>query len=1005
MRIFLAIFCKLVLCNCLPAQQSTINFQKLGLQQGLHDGTIRCIGQDKYGFVWIGSVGALNRFDGKKVTHFTNIPGDSTSPYGSQPRCIYTDRKGRLWIGFESGLMNYDFASASFKKCPSVNGAFTGKIVDASDSILFLATRSGLIRFNTITGSSFFYALSQDPLHAALKSNAVFDIAVRNDSLYLATQKGLVVMKKSGGLATKINIPAIDEMGVYAIATDKDGNIWMGLHNRVKLLKLKTGFQQLEIFDKYLTADINTQALNVMDILVDSRNRVWVATAVDGLLQYDSSNNGFIKHLHNNFLLSSLSDNNHRCIFQDQKGIIWLGGDFTGVDFFEPDNNFFKTIFPFPDRLDERARQVGRAVAEDQQGNIWMGSHDGVTRYNPVSKQYTVWRNIENKKPVLYNNVVRAMYCDAENNTWIGTASGVNRYNHSTGIMEFIALENLPGAFYNSITGDRSGNIWFCLNDDAVLYWYDTSEKTYHNISDHPQLKPYKSIAATSYVLEDSKNRLWISFSRKGVIMLDKKTNVVKHYLASGTNSNSIIGNQVVDIKEDQKGVIWLTSFNGVSGINVEADTIISFNNKNGLAGNWVGPLVVDNANRIWMGVNGGLTMLHPDRKQITSFSLSDGLSSLGYPEHAGIQTSNGDIMIPSYNGFIRFTPGDYQEEKTALHFYLSHYTIFDKHYDFNSYDTNPSLNLKPTENSFAFDLVALNFIHPTKTWFAYKLEGFEKEWHYTQDAKAVYTNVPGGDYTFLYKASGNQGNWDEIAPKKLSVNLDTIFYKSTVFRIIFITILVAMFFGVYQYRIRQQREVFHLKSKAEALEKEKTLVQYESLKQHLNPHFLFNSLTSLRSLIKTDSKNAARFLDGMSKIYRYVLRSGEQELVMVQDEIEFVKTFAELQQVRFGQGLEVTINISEAQLHRFIAPVVLQNLVENAIKHNTTSTDQPLVITIFSEQDYVVVCNNMQRYRVVETSNKSGLASLQKLYGYYTDKKIDITENEDEFRVRIPLL
>ncbi|MES2776840.1 MAG: two-component regulator propeller domain-containing protein [Bacteroidota bacterium] len=1005
MKLCLNVLLLLVLPCWAAGQPGSVSFQKLGLKDGLHDGTARCIGQDKYGYIWIGTVGALNRFDGKKITQFTNIPGDSTSPYGSQPRAIYSDRKGRLWISCATGLMRYDFATSAFIKFPSVHGIFIYRIVDINDTTLLLATTRGLIRLNPSTGSAFFYAQSKDPAHAPLVDNAVFDFGIRKDVLYLGTKSGLVLMHISGMNATSITIAGLEGIAIHSMAIDDEGNVWMGMHDRIKLAKLRPDLKTLDKYDQYLSAELNTHPLNISDILVDKRNRVWVTTAVDGLLQYDRSNNSFHKHIHNSSLQSSISDNNHRCIFQDKDGIIWLGADFTGVDFFEPDKNFFRTILPFPDRLDERARIVGRAIAEDQQGDVWMGNHDGVTRYHPATNSYTVWRNEERKTPVLYNNVVRTMYCDGDNNIWIGTASGVNRFNSRSGTMEFINSKDLPRVFYNSITADKSGNIWFCGNDSSALRWYSTSDKKFHTISEHPQLVKYKTLAPTSYVMEDSKQRLWISFSGEGLVMLDKKTNQTKHYLAPEHGGKGIIGNLVMDIKEDRDGIIWITCFNGVTGINPEKDTYLSFNKKDGLPGNWASPVMVDSLNRVWMGVNGGLAMLHADRKTLTNFSLSDGLPSIGFPEHAGVQMRNGDIMMATYGGYIRFNPLNFKEEKTALNFYLSDYTIFEQQHTVNSYDADLALNLRPHENAFTFNLVALNYTNPTQTWFAYKLDGFEKEWHYTQDPKAVYTNVPGGHFSFLYKASVNNSDWDRIPAKKVTVNLGTFFYKAVWFWVLIIAMLLLALYAIYRYRIRQQRQMFQLKSKADSLEKEKTIIQYESLKQHLNPHFLFNSLTSLRSLIKTDSKAAAGFLDGMSKIYRYVLKSGEQELVMLQDEIEFVTNFTGLQQVRFGEGLQVNIRIDPSHAGRYIVPVVLQNLVENAIKHNTTSSDEPLVIDIFSDGDDLVVRNNLQRYRIVETSNKSGLASLKKLYRFYTEKQVGITEDDHFFTVRIPLL
>jgi|GEM_PF-5020223 ligand-binding sensor domain-containing protein len=386
-------------------------------------------------------------------------------------------------------------------------------------------------------------------------------------------------------------------------------------------MKLDSSLQKLEIYDHFLTSEFNTQPLNVMDILVDSKDRTWVVTAIDGLMQYVPQNNSFVKYLHNRNLPSSPSGNNYRSIFQDDRDIIWLGTDFVGVNFFEPDKFLFKTIHPFPDRLDERARGVARAITEDKTGNLWMGNHDGVTRYDPIAKKYTTWRNESGKKPALYNNVVRSIHCDDEDNIWIGTASGVNRYNARTRQMEFIPESNLPLAFYNSITQDSDGNIWFCGNLGSGLYWYSTGDRKYHSIFNDPLLKPYAGVTPTSYVMQDSKGRLWISYSRLGVLMVNRQQQKVTQYLASDTPGKSIIGNQVVDIKEDKTGVVWVTSFNGITGIDVEKNRYLSFDNKNGLPGNWCASLAVDDQNRLWVGANGGLTMISADRKRLTRFS------------------------------------------------------------------------------------------------------------------------------------------------------------------------------------------------------------------------------------------------------------------------------------------------------------------------------------------------------------------------------------------------
>ncbi len=996
-----------VIC-CLPtaAQQPSLNFHKLDLQNGLHDGTVRCIGQDKFGYIWIGTVGAINRFDGRTVRHFTNVPGDTTSPYGSQPRCIHSDSKGRFWIGSETGLMEFDFKTGLFKRIAALKNLFITGIASVNDSILFVGTRRGLYRYDIINGSVFNYAASGNQGSPVLINNAIHDVYFRDNELFLGTNKGLVILDLRSGSARAISIPALVNIPVHSVRLDQPGNIWMTTFSAVKLVKLASDLTHLTIYDKYLSAELNTQPLNVMDVLVDRKDRVWVITAVDGLMQYQPSTDSFIKHLHNSDLPAGPSEDSYRSIFQDNTGIIWLGGDVKGVSYFEPDKNFFRTIFPFPDRLDDRARRVGRAITEDKQGNLWMANHDGVTKYNCSTGTYKIWRNDENKTPVIYNNMVRSIQRDSDNNIWIGTASGVNFYNHVSGMMEFIDPKYLPLSFYNSITNDKSGNVWFCTNDSASLYWYSTTEKKFYNISVHPQLKKYKGLAPTSYVLEDSKSRLWISFSRKGVVMLDKKTGETKHYIASDTVTNGIIGNQVVDIKEDKDGLIWIASFNGITGIDPEKNRFISFNNKNGLAGNMTAPIVVDGFNRVWVGVNGGMAMVHPDRKQITTFTINDGLPSVGFPEHAGILAANGDIILPSYNGFIRFDPAVYTEENRNLSFYISGYSIFDKEYTtIKESDNNPVLNLHPRESSFTFNLVALNYRNPSQTWFAYKLDGFEDEWHYTQDPKAVYTNVPGGKYNFRYKASTVNNNWEEVAAKEVTVKLKTIFHKTYWFRIGLALLLVGMLYYLYSYRALKQRQLYELNAKAQLLEKEKAMVMYEGLKQQLNPHFLFNSLTSLSGLIETDQQVAGNFLEQMSGIYRYILKNGDNETVSLQEETKFVLLYINLQQTRFKKGLHVNINVPEDHMHYRIAPVTLQNLIENAIKHNIIDTGSPLVIDIFIEDDYIIVKNNLQKKTNVETSNKKGLAQFLTLYRYLSDKPVLIEESKTDFQVKIPLI
>lgn len=150
----------LYLVLTLQGQSSSYNFHKLGLEQGLNDGIVRDIGQDKFGYIWVATIGGLNRYNGKTFTKYLHTTGDTLSPYRSQPRSIHSDLSGRLWIGFETGLMQYNFANKNFIRNKHFNNLFIHKIVSISENILFIGTNKGLFKYDVLNDTAINYATS-----------------------------------------------------------------------------------------------------------------------------------------------------------------------------------------------------------------------------------------------------------------------------------------------------------------------------------------------------------------------------------------------------------------------------------------------------------------------------------------------------------------------------------------------------------------------------------------------------------------------------------------------------------------------------------------------------------------------------------------------------------------------------------------------------------------------------------------------------------------------------
>lgn len=191
----------------------------------------------------------------------------------------------------------------------------------------------------------------------------------------------------------------------------------------------------------------------------------------------------------------------------------------------------------------------------------------------------------------------------------------------------------------------------------------------------------------------------------------------------------------------------------------------------------------------------------------------------------------------------------------------------------------------------------------------------------------------------------------------------------------------------------------------AEQLRSEKFASQYQSLKDQLNPHFLFNSLNVLSNLVYEDADRSAAFIQKLSKIYRYVLDVQQEELVELDRELDFAKNYLELQKIRFEENLTFSIKI-ENEKGFFIPPLSLQLLLENAIKHNEASQDHPLFIHILQKENELWVSNSFQpKSTLKDNSPGIGLKNIRMRYTLLSDRQIEVAQDENEFLVRLPLL
>ncbi|MBS1489021.1 MAG: histidine kinase [Bacteroidetes bacterium] len=234
--------------------------------------------------------------------------------------------------------------------------------------------------------------------------------------------------------------------------------------------------------------------------------------------------------------------------------------------------------------------------------------------------------------------------------------------------------------------------------------------------------------------------------------------------------------------------------------------------------------------------------------------------------------------------------------------------------------------------------------------------------------------------------------NW--VTDFDITIDSKTIYYS------IIITLALSAFFYGKDFLHNWRKAALD----AAVYKKEMAWAQYEALRSQLNPHFLFNSLNVLTNIVYEDPAKAARFIKQLSEVYRYVLDTREKELVLLEEELHFVNSYLYLQQIRFGNNLKVHIDLPNENGQ--VAPLALQLLLENAIKHNIISLEDPLSIRIFQDNHYLCVANNLQiKHSVNQDNSGLGLENIRERYRFLTPDKVIVEKTNDTFTVKLPII
>lgn len=241
---------------------------------------------------------------------------------------------------------------------------------------------------------------------------------------------------------------------------------------------------------------------------------------------------------------------------------------------------------------------------------------------------------------------------------------------------------------------------------------------------------------------------------------------------------------------------------------------------------------------------------------------------------------------------------------------------------------------------------------------------------------------------------------FDTFVCKIPHTSREMLMASSTVIGLLVTLIIISMEIGSQFFHQWKKSLVEVEKYKTESVQ-----AQLQNLKSQVNPHFLFNNLSVLSSLVYKDQDKAVDFINQLSKVYRYLLDSRNSELISLEEELKFIESYTYLLQIRFDTNLHFDIQIPKQNKQQLIPPMALQMLIENAIKHNEISTELPLTIAIQVSDDRLEVRNNLQLRTQSESSSKTGLSNIRERYAYYTERPVEVMQSKKTFSVKIPLL
>lgn len=913
--------------------------------------------QDREGYLWSGGFGGLTRFDGQSFVNYNPKNG----LIDHNVTAIEQDDYGNIFVGTNKGLSvvsnNKIF---NYKQSQGLTNLTITSLCKGFNHNVYIGTFKGLYTFRK-------NKINNVPELKDYKINSIYKA---DTSLYIGTNNGLIIygqgklqiIDKTKGLPSNQINCIVQKSGLIVIGTDKG----LSFYNR-QTKKITSYFIENGLIDE-----------NISTLLNQNDDYLWIGSHT-GLLRFDGDQFSYYNIGYDN------NSNIIRSLIKDREDNLWVG---THSGLYKYRDNSFSTF----DKINGPGNAFIFHIFRDNKGDLWMCSeNNGIYKYSQgYFKHYGIQEG-------LGTNVCKTGLQDKEGRLLFGTKNGLMQLKNE----RFINIP-LPKEFkgtYEMLFKSKDNTVWIAGgNGIAALTWKgNTPELTYKSL-------PFNTVYQTYGLCQDDEGNLWIGTSPAGLFMLrgDSIRHISKEFNMAEEDFFAV---------KCYKNYVFAATLNGLLILNTTTRNVSYITQQDGLNSEFVYSIeLAENYNVLCIGTNQGINKLNLKKyieagiTEITSFGKFQGFMGVECNSNGIWEDHDGSLWFGTISGLVKHEPYSFKKNRLPNSTLIQNIKLF-------SEDTllKNGSELPSRFNTITFYYKGICLTGPEKVLYIKKLEGLEKEWSLpSAEDYSKYANLAPGKYTFKVKSRNNEGIWD-AQETSFSFTILTPFFKKWWFILGTILLSLSLISGIIIYRIKSIKKKQRLDYDRKV---EMSKIELKALRSQMNPHFIFNSLNSIQHYIfnsKTDE--AIKYLSKFARLVRIILNNSNKPTVTVGEDLEALKLYLQLEQMRFEDKFEyeITIEPSVDADYDIMPPLLTQPYVENAILHGLNPKPEKGKLCIhFKAKDNFLVCtitdNGIGRQKAGEIKRTMPVSKHKSLGMQITEDRLKILNDMNNSKLSVTI-